>query len=147
MSYKLLNKYFDSLALSWNNLQKTTITASIFSTLSWTRTWWNHFSQGYTQYLGEISSDGKAIGIAPLMLKDDAALITGSEDVCDYLDFIIQRGYEEIFYKTLINHLVAEGIGRLDLLPVREDSSVMTTLLTLCQHRGLSISVNQFDVS
>jgi CelD/BcsL family acetyltransferase involved in cellulose biosynthesis len=147
MSYKFVKKDFDSLSSSWNNLQKTTTTASIFSTLAWTRTWWNHFSQGYKQYLGEISSDGKAIGIAPLMLKDDAVLITGNEDVCDYLDFIIQRGYEEIFYKTLINHLVAEGFGRLDLLPVREDSSVMTALLTLCQHTGLSISVNQFDVS
>lgn len=147
MPYKYKRVDFDSLASSWDQLQEASSSAPIFSSRSWTSIWWRHFGHSYSNYLGEISSDGKTLGIVPLALNNDTAQFIGSENVCDYLDFVISKGYEDIFFRTLINHLVSEGIGRLDLLPVREGSTVMTSLLALCQQSGLSISVNAFDVS
>lgn len=147
MSYKFVEGDFKSLSRTWHSLSAKSISNPIFSSLEWTQAWWSNLNTGFTIYIGAVTSGSSSIGIAPLMLKEDSAFLIGSEDVCDFLDFIICPGYEEIFFKKLINHLIENGISRLDMFPVKQDSSVMTSLLSLCQQTGLSISVNKTDVS
>lgn len=147
MSYKFVEGDFKSLSRAWRGLFETSISYPIFSSLEWTQSWWLNFNQGFSSYLGAISSGSRVIGIAPLMVKEDTAFLMGGEDVCDYLDFIIGIGYEEVFFKSLLNQLIDQGIARLNMTPVRGESSVMTTLLSLCQEKGLSISVSKTDVS
>ena len=57
------------------------------------------------------------MGIAPLRLKDGILYFIGSANVCDFLDFVIQPGREDIFWDTLLQHLRLSNHKVMDLSP------------------------------
>ncbi len=138
---------FDSLSADWKQLQSKSQTSFIFSSPEWSSVWWQHFGTGYKLYLASLSIHGKITGIAPLLVRDNIAFFIGSSDTCDYLDFIVEPGEEEGFFNILLDNLAKEGITRLDLAPVRPDSTVLTSLMTIAQHRALKSSCHKEDVS
>jgi len=87
------------------------------------------------------------IGIAPLLIKNETASIIGSDNVCDYLDFIITPGREREFYGVLLDDLKHEGINHLDLGLLRPDSSVLTDLVPLVRERNYEINCREEGVS
>ncbi len=147
MSYEFVKSSFSSLTGQWKNLQSNSVSNIIFSTPEWSAVYWQCFNEGYAELLGEIRDDARSIGIAPLMTQGETAFFIGGGDICDYLDFIIHKGYEREFFKALLHDLPSHGIKKLDLAPLRADSSVMTTLADLAKSTGHKVTTVPVDVS
>lgn len=147
MDWQFTLETFDSLLPHWKKLQQESQTSYIFSSPEWSQVWWQQFGSGAQLCLGAVKFDGRTIGIAPLLLKENVASFIGDSDVCDYLDFIVEHGREEDFFTVLHDNLVREGIIRLDLAPLRPDSTVLTSLVNIAQRQGWQVSCSREDVS
>ena len=147
MDWQFNLESFDSLSPDWKELQDKSQAAPIFSSSEWSRVWWQAFGSGAKLHLGAVRYRGKAVGIAPLLVKENVASFIGDSDVCDYLDFVVEPGKEEDFFKVLRDSLVEGGIIRLDMAPLRPDSTVLTSLIDTAQRQGWQVSCSTEDVS
>ena len=71
----------------------------------------------------------------------------GSDDVCDYLDFVISPGSELDFFNILLDDLRQKDIRRLSFSPLRPDSTVLTHLVGVAEGRRYEVSCKVEDVS
>ena len=124
--------------LAWNCL---------FVTPAWLKVWWQAFGKPYQSHLCVISNRDHHLGIAPLMLEGTTARLIGNDDVCDYLDIVVAPTFGTEFCETLIDHLSANDIHRLDLRPLRPDSAVLTALVPVAEQKGCGVSVTPHDAS
>ena len=113
----------------------------------WLKPWWKCFGHGRRLYLLSVRHEDRIIGIAPLQRKDDTVRFIGNEDVCDNLDFIVEGDMSMEFYRILLDHLKRDGVKRLELAPVRQDSAVIAKLLPLAEKSGYRVSYEEYDVS
>jgi CelD/BcsL family acetyltransferase involved in cellulose biosynthesis len=147
MNSQFTSESFDSIYSDWKKLQANSTASSVFSSPVWSKIWWQQFGSGSELHLGAVKHQGKTIGIAPLVVKDNVASFIGSSDVCDYLDFVVEPGNEEGFFCELLDNVKAEGIIRLDLAPLRPDSTVLTNLVKVAPSQAWQVSCSQEDVS
>jgi len=98
-------------------------------------------------YLSTLKENETVIGIAPLLVNEETASFIGSADICDYLDFIITPGREPDFFNVLLDNLKLKGINKLDLGPLRPDSTVLTHLVNIARNRGYEVLCHTEDVS
>jgi CelD/BcsL family acetyltransferase involved in cellulose biosynthesis len=147
MNSQFTRESFDSIYSDWKKLHANSPASSIFSSPEWSKNWWQQFSSGAKLLLGAVRHQGKAVGIAPLLIRNDIAYFIGSSDVCDYLDFVVEPGNEERFFSELLDNLNAEGILRLELAPLRPDSTVLTSLAKIAPMQAWQVSCSQEDVS
>jgi len=119
----------------------------IFTLPPWLEVWWHDFGSEAELYLGAIRKGGTIAGIAPLLLQGTEASFIGSADVCDYLDFIVIPGSESDFFDILLDDLREKGISRLDLRPLKPNSTVLAHLVGIAQDRGYEVSCKLEDVS
>ncbi len=138
---------FDSIHHPWKDIQHHSPACPIFSSPEWSKIWWQHFGSGARLWLGALRYRGRTAGIAPLLVRGDTAYFIGSSDVCDYLDFIIEPGAEQTFFRRLLQSLIAENISQLDLAPLRPDSSVITSLISAAQGLGWHAECATEDVT
>jgi CelD/BcsL family acetyltransferase involved in cellulose biosynthesis len=147
MNYTIVEDNLDSLKsyradsrqkLNWN---------SVFVLPEWMQVWWQVFGAGAEMLLRTVWESDKVIGVAPLMVKDNTALLIGATDVCDYLDFIVTPGREKEFFSLILDDLKKNGIRRLDLKHVRPDSTVFNSLVPLAESRGLLVETVKDNVS
>jgi CelD/BcsL family acetyltransferase involved in cellulose biosynthesis len=138
---------FNALRKQWLELYEIAGGRLLFSSPDWSELWWQHFGQGNELHLGIIEEDGRCIGIAPLRLNQGTAYFIGSDNVCDFLDFIIEPGKEKLFFGTLLDHLKALGVNTLDLSSLLPDSSVRSFLTDISAGRNLPTACTQEDVT
>ena len=143
MNYTVTGEDLDSIATCWSNSAPGLNWSSVFVLPAWLKAWWQAFSPGAESLIRTVRHGEKIIGIAPLMVVGRTALFIGDTDVCDYLDFIVEPGKEEIFYRALLEDLKKNGIDRLDLKNVRPDSSVMTGPAPAGKKRGQEGVISQ----
>ena len=124
--------------LDWNCL---------FVLPAWLKIWWRHFGNGAEPYVLSIHHEGRPIGIAPLWAQDKTVRLLGEGNVCDYLDFVVVPDKATEFYRLLLDYLKQEGISRLNLAPLRPDSSVFAYLLPVAEKMGCEIAHESIDVS
>jgi CelD/BcsL family acetyltransferase involved in cellulose biosynthesis len=127
-----------STELRWN---------SVFSLPAWMKVWWEHFGGSAVQYLVAVRDGGRPIGVAPLKIEGRTASLLGSDNVCDYLDFVTAPGREEDFFGVLLDDLERRNVTRLDLGLLRPDATVLTGLAGVARRRGSAVTVTQEDVS
>ncbi len=120
---------------------------SVFVLPAWLKVWWQAFHPDSDMHILSIKKDGQIIGIAPLMVKEKTACFIGNTDVCDYLDFITTPGEETGFFTTLLDTLIKDGIVRLDLKDIHEDSSVLRYLAPLARDRHYDIIQTKENVT
>jgi CelD/BcsL family acetyltransferase involved in cellulose biosynthesis len=113
--------------------------SSVFVLPEWMEVWWEAFGGGAEMRVRTIRDGEKALGIAPLMVRDNTAFLIGDTNVCDYLDFIITPGWEKDFCNIILDDLKASGIRQLDLAHVRPDSHVLQSLVPLAESRGYNV--------
>jgi len=147
MDWQFSLESFDSLSPDWRKLHDQLPTSPIFSSPEWSRAWWQEFGSAARLHLGAVRHQGRTIGIAPLLVKENVASFIGADDVCDYLDFVIEPGKEEDFFRVLHDNLAGRGIIRLDMAPLRPDSTVLTSLMDIAQRQGWPASCSREDVS
>lgn len=113
---------FEDLRQDWIDLCRRSQARLLFSSPSWSEVWWRHFGKDSELHLGAVKEQGKVIGIAPLRLKGGVLQFIGSDNVCDFLDFIVTPGKEDLFFAALREHLLKSDFKILDLAPVLPDS-------------------------
>jgi len=147
MSYTITHESFTSLTSCWSNPSHHLKWNSLFVLPAWLKVWWQELGDGAELHLDAIRQEKEAIGIAPLLVREGKASLIGSTDVCDYLDFVIVPGREKDFFNFLLDDLRQKGINHLDLRPLRPDSTVLTSLVSIAQNRGYEVLCHPEDVS
>ncbi len=147
MSYTLTIESFDSVISSWDKLRHCLKWGSVFVLPAWLKVWWEAFGGEAELYLRTLRQGKQAIGFAPLQVTKETASFIGSADVCDYLDFVITPGREKDFFKVLLDDLREKGISKLDLRPLRYDSTALTQLVSIAQNQGYEVLCHPEDVS
>ena len=147
MSYTLTVESLDGIISSWDRLRHCLQWGSIFILPAWLKVWWEIFGGENELYLRTLRQGEKIIGFAPLMVHGETASFIGGDDVSDYLDFVISVGSEKDFFKVLLDDLKERGVKKLDLRPLRPDSTVLTQLVAVAQNRGYEILCHPEDVS
>ncbi|MFQ6078817.1 MAG: GNAT family N-acetyltransferase [Thermodesulfobacteriota bacterium] len=138
---------FESLISYWLKPPYPLRWDCIFVLPHWLEIWWKEFGAKGNLYLCAVREGGAVIGIAPLLLRDGEASFIGSDDVCDYLDFVVVPGREHDFFTILIDDLSAKGLTLLNLRPLRPNSTVLTHLVDIARERGYEVSCAVEDVS
>lgn len=147
MGYIVTTESLDSMEELWKSSGNNLEWPSVFVIPPWLKSWWQVFQPGNEMYVRAVRRDDTVIGLAPLMSDAKTAFFIGDTDVCDYLDFIIAPGEESAFYRELWGYLKADGLEKLDLKHIRDDSSVIKHLLPLAEERGYRIDTVREDVS
>ncbi len=147
MSYSIIEDTLEGLKSYRTGSPPKLKWPSVFVLPEWLQVWWQVFGAGNKMRLRVVREGDKAIGVAPLMVKDDVALLIGDTDVCDYVDFIVTPGLEKEFFNVVLDDLKKAGIRRLDLKHVRPDSAVVTALAPLAQSRGFKVATVKDNVS
>jgi CelD/BcsL family acetyltransferase involved in cellulose biosynthesis len=93
-----------------------------FITPPWLKAWWHVFGGARELLLTLVRSDGKPIGLAPLMVAGTSARLIGSADLCDSGDVAVAPHEEQRFFTGVRDFLESLRINRLVLEPVRPDS-------------------------
>jgi CelD/BcsL family acetyltransferase involved in cellulose biosynthesis len=112
---------------------------------AWVQVWWRHFGGSLSALICAVWSGSQLIGIAPLGLHGETARLLGSADVCDYLDCVIAPGHEQAFFSVLLEHLKARGIVRLELGPVRADSTILCHGVAVARELGCTVVCDRED--
>ncbi len=147
MSYNLTVESLDSVTSSWDELRHCLRWDSIFVLPAWLKDWWEACGGEAELYLRMLRQGAEIIGFAPLLVNAETASFIGSADICDYLDFVIVPGGERDFFKVLLDDLREKGIKKLDLRPLRPDSTVLIQLVSVAQNRGYEVTCRPEDVS
>jgi CelD/BcsL family acetyltransferase involved in cellulose biosynthesis len=138
---------FDVLAEEWNGLLHRSSADTLFLTLEYQRTWWQHLGEGELLILA-VRDGEELVGIAPLFAtendQEQRILATvGCVDVSDYLDLIVAQGREEEVYAALAGYLAgpsAPAWDVLDLCNIHQDSPTLVRLPALAEERGWAVS-------
>lgn len=138
---------FDSLTSCWLQSESLLMWDCIFVLPPWLEVWWHDFGSEAELYLGTFRKGETIAGIAPLLLRGTEASFIGSTDLCDYLDFVIVPGKEVDFFNILLDDLQGRGIRRLNLRPLRPNSSVLTYLVGIARNRNYDVIRKVEDVS
>lgn len=147
MSYSVSETDLDSLdsfrsdtglKLDWN---------PVFIIPGWLKVWWRVFGGERQQFIRVVRNQHHVIGIAPLQRNGSVVSFIGDTDVCDYQDFIIEPGFEKIFFETLLDDLKTNGVNLLDLKHVRYDSTVYQHLHNVAENWDLEVKNEQQDIS
>ena len=145
-SYAVESENLDDIFAHWQHADDLLPWNCLFVLPVWLKTWWQNFGRGATLYLLTVRHEGRTIGIAPLQRRDDTVRFIGDKNVCDNLDFIVDPNSAADFYHRLITYLKQDGVKRLELEPVRRDSSVMTHLLAVAEETGCRYSYADDEV-
>lgn len=145
--YDVTVESFDSLFSYWQNKKLPLRWGCLFVLPQWMKVWWNEFGAASDLYIYSVRQRETVIGIAPLLIKGEKALLIGDANVCDYLDFIVAPGKGLQFFNVLLEHLTHAGITSLDLKPLRPDSIAMTELVIVAKKRRCEVSCNLLDTS
>ncbi len=130
---------FDTLAEEWRALLERSVTNVLFLTPEWQALWWRHFGAGRELCVLLLrEEEGRLVGIVPLYAFEEEGRrilqLVGGVEVSDYLDFVMERGYEEAVYRAALEFL-RQGKGPawdlLDLHCLPGDSP--TRFNRLCQ--------------
>ncbi|MFO7773311.1 MAG: GNAT family N-acetyltransferase [Dehalococcoidia bacterium] len=147
MSYTLHVESLDGAASIWYEFRHCLKWSSIFVLPAWLKAWWEVFGGGRELYLRTLRQGEKIIGFAPLLVNQGTASFVGSADICDYLDFVVTPGSERDFFLVLLDDLEENAISKLDLRPLRPDSTVLTHLVPIAQDRGYEVLCHPEDIS
>jgi CelD/BcsL family acetyltransferase involved in cellulose biosynthesis len=145
-SYTVEAETLESVFAHWQRAGSFLTWNCLFVLPVWLKPWWKNFGRSGALYLLSIRHEGRIIGIAPLQRSGDTVRLIGDENVCDNLDFIVAADKSAEFYRLLLNYLKHDGVKRLELVPVRPDSSVMTQLLPTAEKTGCRISNKSHDI-
>ncbi len=147
MKTELVQAGFESVYDTWKDIYEHSTLAPIFTSPEWSKAWWQQFSLDAKLFILAIKQGGKTMGIAPLKINGNGASFIGNSDVCDYLDFVVVPGSEDVFFSELLDKLKVEKIARLELAPLRPDSTVRTSLINIAPKHKWQVACSQVDVT
>jgi hypothetical protein len=115
----------EELRNDWDDLVLRSSAPNFFSTWEWAKAWWDVYGKGKREWIWALFSSGELVGIAPLYLSGKSLNFMG-KGFADRLDFIIQRGKEELFFEYFLSFLLNDQSW--ELLDFSELSAQSSTL-------------------
>ena len=139
---------FQDLQEEWDSILRDSPVGSIFLSPQWQEVWWDNF-QGAREMTGFIvpAGDGGLMALASLSRLENAIGFVGAPDTFDYNDFLVRPGFEESFYRTLLDTLAGWEWDDLRLDSLIEDSPTLAHLPGLARGRGYEVEVEYEDVT
>lgn len=156
-SFDLLREQWNDLALRANDY--------IFQTFEWNRIWWKYFGEGKKLHLILFYENNRLVGIAPLF-RDSIDLFGKGMYTClrfigsninqpqgepligliaysDYLDLIVEPGYEETVARRFVQVLEDESLSCDEILleEVPEQSMIHSHLVPIIEGNHHSLVV------
>ena len=101
---------FEQLAEAWQDLMGRATIAPIFMTIDYQKLWWQHLGVGELRILAVYNEADLLVGLAPLLLDGFELRTVGCVDVSDYLDFLVDRDYQDSVYPAIVDYL-ADQLG------------------------------------
>lgn len=147
MTSTLAVKRFDSIDAYIDHLGGTQQGEHVFMLPRWIQTWWQVFKPDDELHLCLIEKNEELIGVAPLSINGATASFIGDPEICDYLDFSVTPGYEEKFYRALLDDLAERHVTELDLRCLRPESTILSHLTEAAEKRGGKCFFEQDGVS
>ncbi|MFU8861992.1 MAG: GNAT family N-acetyltransferase [Cyclonatronaceae bacterium] len=160
---------FDELKTEWNLLCEYT-NSHVFQTYEWNRSWWKHFGFYGKLQIFVLYDDDNIVGIAPLFIdeytlfglktytilrmigsgigKTKDGVLLGSKAYSDYLQFVIQKGYETSFYEHLMAHIKKEVLfDAMILEEIPELSSTLELLENDFASLGFKVNIKKASIT
>ncbi|UCD82041.1 MAG: GNAT family N-acetyltransferase, partial [Desulfobacterales bacterium] len=147
LQYTVKKETLDSLRDYWGRNEYPLQWNCLFVLPVWLKVWWHHFGHVSEPFIFSIFHEDRLIGLAPLQRQGQTVRLMGDDDVCDYLDFVVTPERATEFYGFLLDYLKQEGITRLELSPLRPDSSAFVNLITVARKMGYGVVYEPKDVS
>lgn len=147
MKERVTRESFERILSFWREGAYSLRWECLFSTPLWMRLWWEAFQNSPEPALPAVWRNDELIGVAPLVLRGDRAVLLGASDVCDYLDFAAHPEQIDEFLEILVGHLQEQGIRTLSLAPVRADAPALTSLREIARREGLLFTCREEDIS
>ena len=147
MPYSVRAEGIEAIQEEWERVLPSCSTNTVFVTPWWQQVWWRHFGDGQELHILSVRDEDEVAGIAPLMLNDGVLSFVGDKDLFDYLDFLVPRGKEEVFYGALWDYLMKMDWQRLELTSLPQDSPTLTYLPRLASAKGLTADVSQEEMT
>lgn len=139
---------FQDAQEDWDSVLRVSPVASIFLSPQWQEVWWENFSAGREMTGFSVpAAGGGADALASLSRRNNAIGFVGAPDTFDYNDFLVRPGFEESFYRTLLDVLDGWEWDDLRLDSLIEDSPTLTHLPEMARNRGYSVEVEYEDVT
>lgn len=151
---------FDALAAEWNTLVQRSRSNTVFLTWEWQHTWWRHLGEGALWILAlREKASGRLVAIAPLycVTFDEGKLagkrqlnLVGCIEVSDYLDLIIEEGWEEAACARIAAWILGPDAPEWDLFDLcnlPEESLTWRVMPPLLEAAGLHVRTFQEDVA
>jgi CelD/BcsL family acetyltransferase involved in cellulose biosynthesis len=140
---------FKTLKNTWEILLSESCSNTIFMTWEWMYNWWKVFRKDHKLLLLLVRKNNDIIGIAPIFLKTNnhagfksrCLQFLGSEFVgSDYLNFIIKKNEEEIFFREFFNFLKNQAIwDSMILSDIPKDSKNINFIRTESNRLGYNL--------
>jgi len=121
----------DKVINVWNELLFSSNQNCVFLTNEWFSSWWRSFSEDYSlEILIFKEKKGSAVGIAPLMLKDNSLYFIASQEVTDYCDFILHNQKRRNFFNKFLEYINANfpGMDKVELINIKHSSPTLKIL-------------------
>ncbi len=145
---------FDRLAEEWQSLLERSMVSSVFLTLPWQRTWWQHLGRGNLSLITIRDDEGQLAGVAPLFLQTTSLGLrqlsfVGCVDVSDYLDMIVDRQRADDVYRSIWDFLAGPDSPpwqEINLCNLPQSSATPGRLAELARGSGYAATVSVSDV-
>lgn len=143
---------FNSISAEWNDLLSCCSASHVpFLRSEYQRIWWStlgggEWKSGELHIVTARQENGELVGIAPLFTSTDQAgrgvlTLIGSQEISDYLDFIVSPSQVDEFTESLLGYLQAESPRRwerLELVNLLEDSPTLDACLNAANKHNWS---------
>ena len=81
------------------------------------------------------------------MIVNGEVKFVSSPDLCDYSDFVVASGKEEVFYRSIIGFFKENGWNKVRLNSIPDGSPTLTHLPQLAENKKYSIKIEEADVA
>jgi CelD/BcsL family acetyltransferase involved in cellulose biosynthesis len=146
-SMKVREEEFEQVAAEWSGLLACCDEQVPFATPAWQRLWLKHFQGDCEVRVLTVRDGERLLAVAPLLCKDGHAEFVGHYSICDYLDAVIQPGFETAAAAHILRQLADAGVRSLDLRGLREDSPTLPALVEASTTAGYAVAKEQEALS
>ncbi len=154
---------FEALQNEWNDLLQRSRFNTVFLTYEWQTVWWEYLGEGDLWILAYRKEDtGQLVGIVPLYLTGVTSTeygsftgtrtfsIVGCLEVSDYLDVIVETGWESAVFQSFMDWLYSDEAPDwdvVDLCNLPQDSRTYVELPPIAKAADASVTVLREDVA
>lgn len=138
---------FQEIRTEWENLLSVSPVNSLFLTPQWQEVWWDTFGNGKGLAGFYLRTPEGVTAIASLARHGDTLSFVGHQDTFDYNDFMVSPGFEDAFFKALLDCMDDQSCNALELVSLIETSPTLAILPEMARTHGYRVEVEQEDVT